>query len=72
MSNTLYILLLKYFIIIKKKKIVAPWIDFDDYKAFEGFTNNFDLKKDLSYFRGKIVILSSSDLECSRARTEDL
>ena len=38
--------------------IVAPWIDFDDYKAFEGITNDFGLKKDLLYFRGKIVILS--------------
>ena len=24
---------------------VAPWIDFDDYKAFEGVTNDFRLKK---------------------------
>ena len=31
----IYMLLLKYFIIIKKEKIVTPWIDFDDYKVFE-------------------------------------
>ena len=41
----IYMLLLKYFIIIKKEEIVAPWIDFDDYKAFEGVTNDFCLKK---------------------------
>ena len=29
---------------------VAPWIDFDDYKAFEGVTNDFSLEKDLLYF----------------------
>ena len=41
-----YILrLLKYFVIIKKEKIVAPWIDFDDYKKFERITNDFGLKK---------------------------
>ena len=51
-------LLFKYFVIIKKGEIVAPWIDFDDYKAFEGVTNAFSLKKDLLYFRDKIVILS--------------
>ena len=65
-------LLLKYFIIIKKEEIVAPWINFDDYKAFEGVTNDFDLKKDLLYFRDKIIILSSSDSEVSKARTQDL
>ena len=32
----IYMLLFKYFVIIKKGEIVAPWIDFDDYKAFEG------------------------------------
>ena len=32
----IYMLLLKYFVIIKKEKIIAHWIDFDDYKAFEG------------------------------------
>ena len=72
MFNALYMLLLKCFVIIKKGEIVALWIDFDDYKAFEGVTNDFGLKKDLLYFRGKIIILSSSDLEASRARAEDL
>ena len=38
---------------------VAPWIDFDDYKVFEEITNDFGLKKDLLYFKGKIVILSN-------------
>ena len=51
---------------------IAPWINFDDYKIFEGVTNDFGLKKDLLYFRGKIIILSSVDLKASRARTEDL
>ena len=51
---------------------VASWIDFDDYKVFKEVTNDFDLKKNLLYFRGKIVIWSSSDSEASRARTEDL
>ena len=51
-------LLLKYFVIIKKGEIVAPWINFDDYKVFEGITNDFGLKKDLLYFRDKIIILS--------------
>ena len=37
---------------------VAPWIDFDDYKVFEGITNDFGLKKNLLYFRDKIIILS--------------
>ena len=45
MLNVLYMLLLKYFVIIKKGEIVAPWIDFDDYKAFEGVTDDFHLKK---------------------------
>ena len=72
MLNALYMLLLKYFIIIKKGEIITPWIDFDDYKAFEGVTNDFGLEKDLLYFRSKIVILSSSDSEASRARAEDL
>ena len=66
------LLLLKYFVIIKKEKIVAPWIDFDDYKIFEGVTNDFDLKKDLLYFKSKIIILLSSDSKVSRARAEDL
>ena len=68
-----YILfLLKYFIIIKKEEIVALWIDFDDYNIFEGVTNDFDLKKDLLYFRSKFIILSSFDSKVSRTRTEDL
>ena len=66
------LLLLKYFVIIKKGEIVAPWIDFDDYKIFEEVTNDFGLEKDLLYFRGKIIILSSSDSKASRARIEDL
>ena len=66
------LLLLKYFVIIKKGEIVAPWIDFDDYKVFEGVTNDFGLKKDLLYFKDKIIILSSSDSEASKARTQDL
>ena len=37
--------------------VVAPWIDFDDYKVFEGITNDFGLKKDLLHFKGKIIIL---------------
>ena len=72
MFKALYMLLLKYFVIIKKGEIVAPWIDFDDYKVFEGVTNDFSLKKDSLYFRGKIIILPSSDSEASRARTQDL
>ena len=64
--------MLKYFVIIKKKKIVTPRIDFDDYKIFEEITNNFGLKKDLLYFRSKILILSSSNSKASKARTEDL
>ena len=67
-----YMLLLKYFIIIKKEEIVAPWIDFDDYKVFEGITNDLGLEKDLLHFRGKIIILSRSVSEASRARTEDV
>ena len=63
--------MLKYFIFIKKEKIVAPRIDFDDYKAFEGITNKFGLKKDFLYFRSKIIILSSFDLRASRASIED-
>ena len=65
-------LLLKYFVIIKKGEIVAPWIDFYDYKVFEGITNDFGLKKDLLYFRNKIIILSRPDSEASRARTKDV
>ena len=53
-------------------KSVAPWIDFDDYKAFERITNDLGLEKDLLHFRGKIVILSRFDSEASRARTEDV
>ena len=64
--------MLKYFVIIKKGEIVAPWIDFDDYNTFEGVTNDFSLKKYLLYFMGKIIILSSSDSKVSKARTEDL
>ena len=51
---------------------IAPWIDFDDYKIFEGVTNDFGLEKDLLYFRSKIIILLSSDSKVSRARIEDL
>ena len=73
MLYTCYILLLlKYFVIIKKREIVVPWINFDDYKIFEGVTNDFGLKKDLLYFRGKIIILSSSESKISKERTEDL
>ena len=43
--HTLFLLMLKYFIIVKKGEIVTPRIDFDDYKAFEGITNEFGLKK---------------------------
>ena len=56
----------------QKGEIVAPWIDFDDYKVFEGITNDFGLEKDLLYFRGKIIILSRPDSEASRARTKDV
>ena len=66
-----FLLMLKYFIIIKKKKIVAPRIDFDDYKVFEGITNEFSLKKDFLYFRCKIIILSNFDLRIFRASIED-
>ena len=66
MFNALYILLLKYFVIIKKGEIVAPWID------FEGITNDFGLEKDLLHFRGKIIILSRPDSEVLRARTKDV
>ena len=66
------LLLLKYFIIIKKGEIIAPWIDFDDYKVFEGVTNNFSLKKILLFIRGKIIISPSPNSNASRARTEDL
>ena len=72
MFNALYMLLLKYFIIIKMKEIVAPWIDFDDYKVFERITNDSGLEKNLLQLRGKIIILSRPDSEASRARTEDL
>ena len=65
-------LLLKYFINIKKGEIVAPWIDFDDYKVFEEITNDLGLKKDLLYFKGKIIILSRPVSEASKARTEDV
>ena len=58
--------------ILKMLRIVTPWINFDDYKVFEGVTNDFGLKKKLLYFRDKIIILSSSDSEASRVRVEDL
>ena len=51
---------------------VAPWIDFDNYKAFEEVTNDFGLKKDLLFFKGKIIILSSPNSKALRAKTEDL
>ena len=54
------------------KKGVAPWIDFDDYKAFEEITNDFGLEKDLLHFRGKIIILLRPDSEASRVRTKDV
>ena len=44
-QSFIYMLFLKYFVIIKKGEIVAPWIDFDDYKVFEGVTNDFCFKK---------------------------
>ena len=66
------LLLLKYFVIIEKEEIVAPSIDFDDYKAFEGVTNDFHLKKTYCNFRGKIIILPNPNLKASRARTKDL
>ena len=69
--HALFLLKLKYFVIIKMGEIVAPRIDFDDYKAFEGITNKFGLKKDFLYFRSKIIILSSFDLRASRASIED-
>ena len=47
----LILLILKYFVIIKKKKIVVLRIDFDDYKIFESI-NDFYLWRNLSvYFR---------------------
>ena len=51
---------------------VASWNDFDDYKAFEGITNDFSLKKDLLYFRDKIIISSIPDSEALRTRTKDV
>ena len=66
------LLLLKYFVVIKKEEIVALWIDFDDYKVFEEVTNDFGLKKDLLFIRSKIIISSSPNSKASRARTEDL
>ena len=41
----IYMLSFKYFVIIKKEEIVAPWIDFDDYKAFEGVLMIFAWKR---------------------------
>ena len=64
--------MLKYFVTIKKGEIVAPWINFDDYKVFEGITNDFSLKKDLLHFRDKIIISSIPDSEASRTRTKDV
>ena len=63
--------MLKYFVIIKKRKIIALRIDFDDYKAFEGITNEFSLKKDFLYFRDKIIILLNFDLRALRASIKD-
>ena len=50
---------------------IFPRIDFEDYKAFEGITNEFDFEKNFLYFRSKIIILSSFDLRASRASIED-
>ena len=46
MFNALYMLLLKYFVIIKKREIVAPRIDFDNRKPFERTTNEFLIFKE--------------------------
>ena len=52
--------------------LVAPSIDFDDYKVFEGVTNDFGLKKNLLFFRGKIIISPCPSSKVSRVRTKDL
>ena len=44
-----FFFMFKYFFIIKKEEIVAPRIDFDNYKAFEKITNEFGLKKDFLF-----------------------
>ena len=49
MFNTLYILLLKYFVIIKKEEIVASKIDFDDHKPSEEITKKIFIFEDYFY-----------------------
>ena len=57
---------------MKARQIVEEMDSYVPGKSQDEIANDFGLKKDLLYFRGKIIILSSSDSKASRARTEDL